>query len=147
MARKPPLDGIVVLDLSRVLAGPLATMVLADLGARIVKVEDPRGGDMSRGWKPPEAAGESTYFLSVNRRKESAAVDFGTAAGAEFVPSSFQPWLPDGRGISVANDVGVMLSPALHDEFSVPYLNRLSDLVFVLARAENHRAGLAEDRW
>lgn len=49
------------------------------------------------------------------------------AAGAEFVPSSFQPWLPDGRAISVANDVGVMLSPALHDEFSVPYLDRLSD--------------------
>jgi hypothetical protein len=49
------------------------------------------------------------------------------AAGAEFVPSSFQPWLPDGRGISVANDVAVMLSPRLHDEFGVPYLNRLSD--------------------
>jgi hypothetical protein len=47
--------------------------------------------------------------------------------GAEFVPSGFQPWLPDGRGLSVANDVGVMLSPALHDEFSVPYLNRLSE--------------------
>jgi hypothetical protein len=53
--------------------------------------------------------------------------DIVRAAGAEFVPSSFQPWLPDGRGLSVANDVGVMLSPALHDEFSVPYLNRLSD--------------------
>jgi uroporphyrinogen-III decarboxylase len=49
------------------------------------------------------------------------------AAGAEFVPSAFQPWLPDGRGISVANDVAVMLSPELHDEFGVPYLNRLSD--------------------
>ena len=49
------------------------------------------------------------------------------AAGAEFVPSSFQPWLPDGRGISVANDVAVMLSPELHDEFGIPYLNRLSD--------------------
>ena len=49
------------------------------------------------------------------------------AAGAEFVPSSFQPWLPDGEGISVANDVAVMLSPELHDEFGVPYLNRLSD--------------------
>jgi hypothetical protein len=47
--------------------------------------------------------------------------------GVEFVPSGFQPWLPDGKGLSVANDVGVMLSPALHDEFSVPYLNRLSD--------------------
>jgi hypothetical protein len=49
------------------------------------------------------------------------------AAGAEFVPSSFQPWIPDGLAISVANDVGVMLSPDLHDEFSVPYLDRLSD--------------------
>lgn len=61
-------------------------------------------------------------------------IEFATAqreivrtAGAEFVPSSFQPWLPDGRGLSIANDVGVMLSPDLHDEFSVPYLNRLSD--------------------
>jgi hypothetical protein len=52
---------------------------------------------------------------------------FVRAAGAEFVPSAFQPWLPDGRGISVANDVAVMLSPELHDEFGVPYLNRLSD--------------------
>jgi crotonobetainyl-CoA:carnitine CoA-transferase CaiB-like acyl-CoA transferase len=83
--RRPPLEGIVVLDLSRVLAGPLATMVLADLGARVVKVEDPRGGDFSRGWKPPALDGEAAYFLSVNRRKESAAVDLGTPAGAEFV--------------------------------------------------------------
>ena len=83
--RRPPLEGIVVLDLSRVLAGPVATMVLADLGARVVKVEDPRGGDFSRGWKPPALDGEAAYFLSVNRRKESAAVDFGTEAGAEFV--------------------------------------------------------------
>jgi crotonobetainyl-CoA:carnitine CoA-transferase CaiB-like acyl-CoA transferase len=81
----PPLEGVVVLDLSRVLAGPLATMVLADLGARVIKVEDPRGGDFSRGWKPPALDGEAAYFLSVNRRKESAAVDFGTPAGAEFV--------------------------------------------------------------
>lgn len=83
--RRPPLEGVVVLDLSRVLAGPVATMVLADLGARVVKVEDPRGGDFSRGWKPPALDGEAAYFLSVNRRKESAAVDLGTPAGAEFV--------------------------------------------------------------
>src|ERR1035441_190229 len=82
---RPPLEEVVVLDLSRVLAGPLATMVLADLGARIVKVEDPCGGDFSRGWKPPALDGEAAYFLSVNRRKESAAVDLGTPAGAEFV--------------------------------------------------------------
>jgi crotonobetainyl-CoA:carnitine CoA-transferase CaiB-like acyl-CoA transferase len=85
MGRKPPLDGIVVLDLSRVLAGPLATMLLADLGARVVKVEDPRGGDVSRAWKPPVLGGEATYYLSVNRRKESAAVDLGTPEGREFV--------------------------------------------------------------
>jgi len=53
--------------------------------------------------------------------------DICLEAGVEFVPSGFQPWLPDGLGLSVANDVGVMLSPALHDEFSVPYLNRISD--------------------
>jgi len=60
---------------------------------------------------------------------EFAAAERGfvRAAGAEFVPSAFQPWLPDGRGLSVANDVAVMLSPELHDEFGVPYLNRLSD--------------------
>lgn len=57
----------------------------------------------------------------------SAQREIVRAAGAEFVPSSFQPWLADGRGLSVANDVAVMLSPDLHDEFGVPYLNRLSD--------------------
>lgn len=53
--------------------------------------------------------------------------DIVRAAGAEFVPSSFQPWIPDGAGISVANDVAVMLSPDLHDEFGLPYLNRISE--------------------
>lgn len=57
----------------------------------------------------------------------AAQRDIVRAAGAEFVPSAFQPWLPDGQGLSVANDVAVMLSPALHDEFGVPYLNRLSE--------------------
>ena len=109
--RKPPLDGIVVLDLSRVLAGPIATMVLADLGARVVKVEDPRGGDFSRGWMPPALEGESAYFLSVNRRKESAAVDLGTPEGQEFVRrwarkadvlvENFLPGALERRGLSV----------------------------------------------
>lgn len=83
--RRSPLDGLVVLDLSRVLAGPLATMLLADLGARVIKVEEPGGGDVTRRWTPPEHDGESVYYLSVNRRKESAAVDLGSEAGAEFV--------------------------------------------------------------
>jgi len=111
--RRPPLEGVVVLDLSRVLAGPLATMVLADLGARVVKVEDPHGGDFSRGWKPPALDGESAYFLSVNRRKESAAVDLGTPSGAEFVRrwaakadvlvENFLPGALERRGLGVAS--------------------------------------------
>jgi crotonobetainyl-CoA:carnitine CoA-transferase CaiB-like acyl-CoA transferase len=84
-ARRPPLDGLLVLDLSRVLAGPFATMLLADLGARVVKVEDPRGGDVTRRWSPPSLEGESTYFLSVNRGKESVAADLSTEDGRGLV--------------------------------------------------------------
>jgi crotonobetainyl-CoA:carnitine CoA-transferase CaiB-like acyl-CoA transferase len=67
-----------ILDLTRVLAGPLATMILGDLGADIIKVERPRQGDETRGWGPPfDADGESAYFLSVNRNKKSLAADLG----------------------------------------------------------------------
>lgn len=70
------LTGIRVLDLSRVLAGPLCTMMLADLGADVIKVERPGAGDETRGWGPPfDEAGESAYFLSVNRNKLSLAAD------------------------------------------------------------------------
>ncbi|MGZ8572221.1 MAG: CaiB/BaiF CoA transferase family protein [Actinomycetota bacterium] len=70
------LDGIVVADFSRVLAGPLATMLLADLGAEVIKVERPDGGDDTRAWGPPWADdGESSYFLGVNRNKRSVALD------------------------------------------------------------------------
>lgn len=73
-----PLDGIVVADFSRVLAGPLATMTLADLGARVIKVERAGRGDDTRAWGPPYAAsGMTTYFESVNRGKESIALDLG----------------------------------------------------------------------
>jgi crotonobetainyl-CoA:carnitine CoA-transferase CaiB-like acyl-CoA transferase len=80
-----PLAGILVLDLSRVLAGPYCTMLLGDLGARVVKVEHPDGGDVTRGWGPPfeETTGLSAYYLAVNRNKESIALDLSTAAGAE----------------------------------------------------------------
>jgi crotonobetainyl-CoA:carnitine CoA-transferase CaiB-like acyl-CoA transferase len=75
------LDGIVVADFSRVLAGPYATMLLADLGATVVKVERPGSGDDTRAWGPPFAAdGQSTYFQSVNRNKASIALDLGLAA-------------------------------------------------------------------
>ena len=83
----PPLGGLFVLDLSRVLAGPFCTMLLADLGARVVKVEHPDGGDVTRGWGPPyeKGSGLSAYYLAVNRNKESIALDLATPGGAESV--------------------------------------------------------------
>jgi crotonobetainyl-CoA:carnitine CoA-transferase CaiB-like acyl-CoA transferase len=76
-----PLDGITVLDLSRVLSGPYCTMLLGDMGARIIKVEQPGKGDDTRGWGPPFVDGESAYFLSINRNKESITLDFKKGAG------------------------------------------------------------------
>src|SRR5262252_7746203 len=85
--RGGPLAGVLVVDLSRALAGPHAGMMLGDLGARVIKVEPPEGDD-SRGWGPPFVPGtdgheHSTYFLSCNRNKESIAVDLKSAAGRE----------------------------------------------------------------
>ena len=70
-----PLDGIVVADFSRVLAGPLSTMVLADLGATVIKVEHPEGGDDTRVWGPPFVGDDAAYFLGVNRNKRSLTLD------------------------------------------------------------------------
>ena len=66
-----PLDGIRVVDLSRILAGPYCSMLLGDMGAEIVKIENPDHGDDTRGWGPPFIDGESAYFLSINRNKKS----------------------------------------------------------------------------
>jgi len=77
------LDGVLVADFSRVLAGPLATMMLGDLGADVVKVERPEVGDDTRGWGPPFIDGESAYYLSINRNKRSVALDLGSEAGLE----------------------------------------------------------------
>ena len=95
-----PLDGIKVLDLSRVLAGPWCTQLLADLGADVIKIERPGAGDDTRHWGPPWF-GEgkdrvAAYFLSCNRGKRSAAIDFGQAEGAELV-----------RGLAARADVVV----------------------------------------
>lgn len=73
------LAGVRVLDLSRVLAGPYATMLLGDLGADVVKVEEPKRGDDTRHWGPPFVGGESAYFLSTNRNKRSICADFANA--------------------------------------------------------------------
>ncbi|WP_047869704.1 CaiB/BaiF CoA-transferase family protein [Nocardiopsis sp. RV163] len=82
-----PLKGIVVIDLSRALAGPHAAMLLGDLGARVIKVEQPGRGDETRGWGPPFVGPEeervSTYFLSCNRNKESIELDLKSEDGAE----------------------------------------------------------------
>lgn len=76
------LAGVLVADFSRVLAGPLATMTLADLGADVIKVERPETGDETRSWAPPVAPdGTSTYYLSVNRNKRSIALDLSTPDG------------------------------------------------------------------
>ena len=87
-----PLQGILVLDLSRILAGPWATQVLADFGAEVIKVEHPRGGDDTRKWGPPflkdgdgRDTSESAYYLSANRGKRSVAIDIATAPGQDLV--------------------------------------------------------------
>uniref|UniRef100_A0A8C2EWC9 Succinyl-CoA:glutarate-CoA transferase n=2 Tax=Cyprinus carpio TaxID=7962 RepID=A0A8C2EWC9_CYPCA len=80
-----PLDGVKVLDLTRVLAGPFATMILGDLGAEVIKVERPGSGDDTRAWGPPFVGEESAYFLSVNRNKKSIAVDLKDPEGTKLV--------------------------------------------------------------
>jgi crotonobetainyl-CoA:carnitine CoA-transferase CaiB-like acyl-CoA transferase len=70
-----PLAGLLVIDLTRALAGPHAGMMFGDLGARVIKVEQPQAGDDTRAWGPPFVDGESTYFLSANRNKESITLD------------------------------------------------------------------------
>src|ERR1700693_2543095 len=78
-----PLAGVRVLDLSRILSGPFATMIFADLGADVIKLENPRTGDDTREWAPPYQGDQSAYFLSVNRNKRGIAVDLKTAQGRE----------------------------------------------------------------
>lgn len=79
------LEGIRILDLSRILSGPMATMVLADLGADVVKVEDTKDGDDTRQWGPPFQGTEAAYFLAANRNKRGVSVDLKTDQGREFV--------------------------------------------------------------
>lgn len=111
-----PLDGIVVLDLTRALAGPHAAMMLGDMGARVIKVETPHGGDDTRGWGPPFLGEgedrESTYFMSCNRNKESITLDLKDADDkavleqlverADVLMENFRVGVMDRLGFSVA---------------------------------------------
>src|SRR5690349_16623733 len=109
----PPLDGILVADFSRVLAGPLAAMLLGDLGADVVKVERPDGGDDTRAWGPPWRDGVSTYYLGLNRNKRSIALDLHDdddralartlAERADVMIESFRPGLIGEFGLDPAS--------------------------------------------
>jgi len=80
-----PLGGIKVVDLTRVMTGPYATMMLGDLGADVIKVELPGKGDDTRLWGPPFVGGEASYFLTVNRNKRSLALDLKHEQGCEIL--------------------------------------------------------------
>src|SRR3954453_21853457 len=104
-----PLDGILVADFSRVLAGPFATMLLGDLGADVVKVERPDGGDDTRAWGPPWHGDVSTYYLALNRNKRSVPLDLASeedcelarrlALRADVLVESFRPGLMESLGL------------------------------------------------
>ena len=108
-----PLAGIRVADFSRVLAGPLATMLLGDLGADVVKVERPLTGDDTRGWGPPFVGSDAAYFLSLNRNKRSVTLDLGTEDGrsaarrlalaSDVVVENFRPGLMERFGLDHAS--------------------------------------------
>jgi formyl-CoA transferase len=104
-----PLAGVKVLDLTRVLAGPYCTMFLGDLGAEVVKIEQPEVGDDTRAWGPPFAGGESAYFLCINRNKKSVTLDLKSnqavgllrhlAEGADILVENFRPGTMERLGL------------------------------------------------
>jgi formyl-CoA transferase/CoA:oxalate CoA-transferase len=110
--RDGPLGDLVVLDLTRALAGPYCTTMLGDMGARVIKVESPDGGDDTRGWGPPFVGGESAYFLGVNRNKESLTLNLKHPAGqevlrrllarADVLVENFRPGIMDRLGFGYA---------------------------------------------
>ncbi len=106
-----PLEGIRVLDLSRILAGPHCTMVLGDLGAEVIKVERPGVGDDTRTWGPPFAGGEAAYYLCCNRNKKSIAIDLKKPEGIELV-----------KELAKKSDVFVEnFTPGLMKKFGIDY--------------------------
>src|SRR5215470_4228009 len=115
MARsgRPPLEGIRVVDFSRVIAGPMCTQILSDMGAEVLKIENPDGGDDTRKGAGPRAAGESHFYMTFNRGKKSVALDFtkpdGQAvvhkliASADVLVQNFRPGVPKKYGFDYAS--------------------------------------------
>src|SRR5512132_4582217 len=107
-----PLAGLTVIDFTRVLSGPYCTMLLADLGARVIKIEQPGRGDDTRAWGPPFRGGESAYYLSINRNKESLALDLKHPGAQEVMTAllersdvlveNFRPGTVERLGLSYA---------------------------------------------
>jgi len=107
-----PLSGTRVIDLTRALAGPYCTLLLGDMGADVIKIELPGSGDETRQWGPPFVAGESSYFMSVNRNKRSVTLDLKSSAGiaalhkltqsADVLVENFRPGTMDRLGLSYA---------------------------------------------
>ena len=112
-ASPPPLDGLTVLDFTRVLSGPYCTMLLADMGARVIKIEQPGRGDDTRAWGPPFLGTESAYFLSINRNKESLTLDLKNPASrtvldglldrADILVENFRPGTMERLGLAYAD--------------------------------------------
>ncbi len=113
-----PIEDLLVIDLTRALAGPFCTVMLSDLGARVIKVETPDGGDDTRGWGPPFLGAESAYFLSVNRNKESLTLNLKDPRGssimtrllerADVLVENFRPGIMERFGLGYS---------ALHERF------------------------------
>src|ERR1041385_756961 len=82
-SQKSALEGLRVLDFSHALAGPYCTLLLAEYGAEVYKLEAPQGGELSRGWGPPFAGGQASYFLGLNRGKRGISIDLKRAEGVE----------------------------------------------------------------
>jgi crotonobetainyl-CoA:carnitine CoA-transferase CaiB-like acyl-CoA transferase len=112
-AETSPLTGVKVVDLTRVLSGPYCTMLLADMGARVIKIEQPGRGDDTRAWGPPFVGGESAYFLSINRNKESLTLDLKHPAArgildallrdADVLVENFRPGTMERLGLGYAD--------------------------------------------
>ena len=105
---RPPLEGIRVVDFSRVIAGPMCTQILSDMGAEVIKIENPDGGDDTRKGAGPRANGESHFFMTYNRGKKSVALDFTKPEGqavvmklletADVLVQNFRPGVPKKYG-------------------------------------------------